>query len=213
MPETPEELRERQLRELEGKNIAFYAATLQTWLDSRMEKDKTVVTLASAGVGLLVTLLTTAKVAHLWELLLYLVSAGGFLTAIHTTLRIFNLNTTHLERVIRGTESSSPILDRLDKRAFAAFMIGAGFFVAVAVVAAYSRLENMEMNTMRITDQVQNQTDMRDLTQARSVNGVGNLVPSQSTDSNTQSPSVPTTGSPAAIPSQPEQSGNAGAQK
>lgn len=59
-PESEDENRNRILKEPEGKNIAHYSVLLDAWIQTRTERDKTLVTLSAAGVGLLVTILTTA---------------------------------------------------------------------------------------------------------------------------------------------------------
>lgn len=59
-------------RELEGKNIAYYSVLVNAWIQTRMERDKTLVTLSAAAVGLLVTLLTTVGINKEWIILLYL---------------------------------------------------------------------------------------------------------------------------------------------
>ena len=59
MAESDEDMKARKLRELEGKNIAFYSTLLSAWIQTKMERDKTLVTLSAAAIGLLVTILTT----------------------------------------------------------------------------------------------------------------------------------------------------------
>jgi len=41
MPESKEEAEKRVLRELEGKNIAHYSVLLSSWIQTKMERDKT----------------------------------------------------------------------------------------------------------------------------------------------------------------------------
>ncbi|MDA8663964.1 hypothetical protein N9L66_03280 [Porticoccaceae bacterium] len=66
MPETDEEREARVLRELEGKNVAYYSTMLSAWIETKMERDKTLVTLSAAGIGLLVTILTVIGVV-IWQ--------------------------------------------------------------------------------------------------------------------------------------------------
>ena len=53
------------------KDVAFYSTVAQAWVATRMEKDKTLLSLATAGIGLLATLLTTAGASSLRQLFLY----------------------------------------------------------------------------------------------------------------------------------------------
>ena len=38
------------------KHTAYYSALVEAWLDTRMEKDKSLLMLAAGGIGILVTL-------------------------------------------------------------------------------------------------------------------------------------------------------------
>ncbi len=66
MTETTEQAEQRQLKELEGKNIAHYSILLNAWINIEMKRDKILVTLSVAAIGLLVTILTTVGVENTW---------------------------------------------------------------------------------------------------------------------------------------------------
>jgi len=66
MAESSDDREKRVLRELEGKNIAHYAAILNAWIRTKMERDKVLITLSAGGVGLLITLFSTAGIGH-WK--------------------------------------------------------------------------------------------------------------------------------------------------
>ena len=53
------------------KEIAFYSKVVEAWVATRMEKDKTLLSLATGGIGLLVTLLSTLGASSPTQLLLY----------------------------------------------------------------------------------------------------------------------------------------------
>ena len=79
MPESKEESEKRVLRELEGKNIAHYSVLLGAWIQTKMERDKTLVTLSAAAIGLLVTIFTTVGVKSIWEIPIFAVAVISFL--------------------------------------------------------------------------------------------------------------------------------------
>ena len=54
------------------KEIALYSAVVQAWAGTRMEKDRSILNLSAAGIGLLVTLLTTVGVTARCQLVLYI---------------------------------------------------------------------------------------------------------------------------------------------
>jgi hypothetical protein len=57
-PESEEEERSRKLDELKGKNVAHYSVLLAAYIQTKMEHDKTLVTLSAAGIGLLLTIIS-----------------------------------------------------------------------------------------------------------------------------------------------------------
>ncbi|WDT74288.1 MAG: hypothetical protein MPW16_13610 [Candidatus Manganitrophus sp.] len=46
-----------------AKELAFYEATVNAWITTKFEKDKHLLTLSLAAIGLLITLLTTVGAA------------------------------------------------------------------------------------------------------------------------------------------------------
>lgn len=113
MSESIKDAEKRALRELEGKNIAHYSILLSTWIETKMERDKTLVTLSAAAIGLLVTILTTVGVKSLWEIPLFAFAVTSFLATIWSSITIYQLNSEHLENTIKGSSTRDP---RLEKR-------------------------------------------------------------------------------------------------
>ena len=78
MPESDEQREKRLLKELEGKNIAYYQTLLSSWIHTRMERDKAVITLSAAAIGLLVTILTAFGLSGIWQRILVILAFVGF---------------------------------------------------------------------------------------------------------------------------------------
>ena len=74
------------------KEVAYFSAIVDAWVETRMEKDRALLGLSTGGVGLLATLLTTVGVARMWQLILYSAGALAFGFAIVTAIRIFGRN-------------------------------------------------------------------------------------------------------------------------
>lgn len=104
MTESEKEVSARKLRELEGKNIAHYSVFLGAWIETRMQRDKTLITLSAGGIGLLITLLTIVKNASLIYLILYSLAFGCFIGTIFICLKIYQENSVVIENEIRGPE-------------------------------------------------------------------------------------------------------------
>lgn len=173
MPESPSEKELRELREFEAKNIAHYSVLLQAWIDTRMERDRTIVTLSAAGIGLLVTILTAVGVQHSWELVIYGGAVAAFLAAIAISLRIYERNSAHVEGAIHGSSKKDPVLERYDQRQIAAFIGGAILSAVVGVVSAVNHLRGESLMNDRKSQNPQPQS----IPFGDSMNGIGNLAP------------------------------------
>jgi hypothetical protein len=177
LSESKEEAEKRHLRELEGKNISHYSVLLQAWIDTRMERDKTLVTLSAAGIGLLVTILTTVGVPYLWVTILYAFSFIGFLVTIWTSLQIYQRNSVHIENELRGKSEKDHMLETFDRLSLKAFLTASIFAISIGLVSASSHFIDTGVDKMAKKVQTPGGT--------RSLNGIGNLRPS-----NTQSGST-----------------------
>lgn len=148
MTESSEEAEKRAQRELEGKNIAHYSVLLDAWIETRMERDKTLVTLSATAIGLLVTILTTVGVKHFWEIPLFAVAMLSFLATIWSSLTIYQLNSQHLEAAIKGSSKKDPRLERYDKLSICAFIVGAAAALVIGISSATYQFMSEEDKTM-----------------------------------------------------------------
>lgn len=179
MAETEDERSKRVLRELEGKNIAHYSTLLSAWIQTKMERDKTLVTLSSAGIALLVTILTTAGVSSLYLLILFLGAFIGFGLCIWTSLQIYQLNSTHLENELRSVNTDLK-LEKYDKRSLRSFLAGVICICIIGLFSAYVTFNNQESPSMN--DKETNTVDTSTIVE-KSLDGISNLKPE-----NTQPP-------------------------
>ena len=126
--------------EPDGRQVAYYSALLSAWIQTRMERDKALITLSSAGVGLLLTLASTVG-ATTWEALgLYFLGFLGFLVTIFSCLAIYQRNARHIERVVRGQFADSLTLEAFDRLSFYAFFLGTMAVVGLGVTSAVSAM-------------------------------------------------------------------------
>ena len=152
MAETEGQRQERILRELEGKNIAHYSVLLSAWIQTKMERDKTLVTLSSGAIGLLITILTTAGVENCWMIFLFIISIFAFITTIWSSLEIYQLNSKHLEDALRGSSETSTELEKYDKLSVRAFVIGTIAAMLIGAFSAYINLTKKENKNMANQD-------------------------------------------------------------
>lgn len=194
------------------KCVEFYSAGLTAWYATRLEHDKSLLTLSAGGIGLLMTLMTTVGVSSAESLVLYVCALVAFLVCLSAVLVIFKKNSDHLEEAIVGTASQNdPTLSRLDAIGIWAFAFGVVFSVVIGISAAINSYGKGEKK-MSDSDQKQNSVGIAqesfngvarlqpqtDLT--KSFNGIAKLQPaSPQSSSSTESPA------PSAPPSQPNQ--------
>lgn len=127
------------------KRVEFYSAGLTAWYNTRLEHDKSLLTLSAGGIGLLMTLMTTVGVSSAESLVLYICALVAFLVCLAAVLVIFKKNADHLEEVISGTgQQNDPALSRLDAVGTWSFAFGVAFSVVIGISAAihsYSKEE------------------------------------------------------------------------
>jgi hypothetical protein len=188
LPESEDDKQKRILKELEGKNIAHYSVLLEAWIQTKMERDKTLVTLSAAAIGLLITVLTTVGVQSIFEIVLFIISIVAFITTIWSALVIYQLNSKHLEDALKGSSESDPNLEKYDKLSIRAFISGTVFALLVGTISAYNKITleeekmgNQEQNTSKtvmINDSINGIAGLNPQNiKTKSFNGITNLNP------------------------------------
>jgi hypothetical protein len=147
------------------------ALALQGWLQSRMELDRSLLTLSAAGIGLMVTLLTTIGYATLPQHLAYVASVLCFVGVVIAALVIFRRNAAYCERVAKGDRFNDEWLSRLDHAAIVLFVVGVGAALYVGGSINGSR-HPLSGGTMGKDDTKQG---VAAPDSGRSLNGLGNL--------------------------------------
>lgn len=123
------------------KQVAFYQTSIEAFLENRMERDKSLLTLSTAGVGVEVTLWTTIGVETAWELGIGVGAAVAFMGAILLILCVFKENANYFEALTTKQDFERPHrrLVRLDRFAGGAFYLGLALALAGAVMAAHRK--------------------------------------------------------------------------
>lgn len=143
-----EENKETALREFEGKNIAHYSVLLGEWFQTKLEYDKTLLTLSSGGIGLLITILTTVGANNWCELAFFGAAFLCFGICIWSSLKIFKLNSQHIEREIKKKDSSDLKLERYDNLSAITFLLGIFSFCLIGLSAAIEDFNSKEVIEM-----------------------------------------------------------------
>lgn len=96
------------------KEVAYYTALVDAWIGANMERDRSILYIASGAIGLLITLATTSHEFTRWEFVFYFVSLAAFLIAIVFVLVVFHRNTVYLALLKNEAEG---VVDEAAKRA------------------------------------------------------------------------------------------------
>jgi hypothetical protein len=174
--------------EADPRELAFYSSLLDAWVNTRMERDKSLFTLSTAAIGLLVTLLTTVGARGSLTPCLYAAAFLCFLLVIVGTLEIFRRNADHIVALLSNPAAEDRTLDRLDRLLLVSFALGVISSIALGASAAhYTREHAMQSDSHTAPVQPHDPEDT-----PRSVSGLGRLHPSQA-----QAPTVPPAPEPA----------------
>jgi hypothetical protein len=125
-------------KEFEEKNVSYYSVLLHAWIDSNMEYDKTLISLSSLGIALLVTILSTIKPSSWWILASCVISFFGFGACIWICLTIYLKNTDHIENLLHDNQDPrlSLKLVQYDKRSKMSFVLGVIGFCLAGIISA-----------------------------------------------------------------------------
>jgi hypothetical protein len=144
MTQSPDESTEKQ------KEIAYYSALVQAWIDNRMEKDKSILALSVAAIGLLVAIVTGEDNPTPCGIILFVISCASFLITITGILCIFSINPSHIEEVIKNDKRKEDLLTLLDHIVTLSFIVAiilAFVLGTVTVVNNYVRIKESTMQS------------------------------------------------------------------
>lgn len=92
-----------------------------------MERDRTLLALSSAGLGLLATLLTTIGIGSRLQFVVYVLASSSFLGSVFGGLAVFHLNSWHLEDLIHQREPRRKLLN------FSTVILVGGFVLGIVL--------------------------------------------------------------------------------
>lgn len=157
----------------DAKSVAHYQTLLAAWINVNLERDRTLMTLATAGIGLLVTILTAVGIQSLWIMALYAGAFIGFLGTIGFSFQLYRANAQTLSNEITQTVSGRPNLRGLDQKAMWSFVVGVALSISMGVASAIHSL------TLE-SDMEERSTNGEKF--EKSLDGIENLRPNRPTD-------------------------------
>lgn len=112
----------------------FNRILIETWRQTRMERDKAFLFLSAGGIGILVTILCAFGITYWWEIILYALSFTFFILSLATILEIFKENAIYIENLYHRKNQESNKLKKLDCRLIWFFWIA----VIVSIINGFS---------------------------------------------------------------------------
>ena len=118
-----------------AKDVEFYSQAVSGWFNTRLEHDKSLLTLSVAGLGMLVGFISTG-IGSITSLILYIGAIVSFLICLFSVLIIFQKNSTHIQDVLNGAKETNKVLEILDIVAKVSFYIGVLFSSIIGISLA-----------------------------------------------------------------------------
>lgn len=130
-----------------AKKIEFYSASITSWFNTRLELDKSLLTLSAGGIGLLVTVFSSAGVKSIEGFVLYALALVSFLICTLTVLWIFRANATHLEQInSNAQQTNQELLKKLDLIAIISFGMAVLLSSSIGITLVLRSLNNTEVD-------------------------------------------------------------------
>jgi hypothetical protein len=138
----------KQNTDLKERQRIYYSAIVNAYIESSMERDRSLLNLSAGAIGLLVTLMTAVGVSSTFELVLYAAATICFAVNIVLILHVFRLNKTYLLNLANDEPTDDIKLKKFDSSIFAAFLTGVVLLFSIGVSATLSQLNQKENHPM-----------------------------------------------------------------
>lgn len=185
--------RESELSDIElqrSYSVEFNSQSYASVYNTKLEKDKSILTLSVAGLGFLVTFINFTSSFNILDYFLFVISALSYLVCVFVVIKIFDENAEYLIDLMNDQEGWSDKelkLRRLDRKAMWSFYVG--IVASVTLGVSVSMLQEKGVNSVSKKNdsqyQVANESfaGMSDL--KKSFTGVSNMKPKPASGSST----------------------------
>ena len=117
------------------KSIEFYSESVSAWYLTKIEKDKSLLTMSVAAIGLLITLITSLDNPTAWVAVIAIFS---FIVCSGSIILIFEQNANYIQSIILNKNKKYQKLKYLDTIANWSFMLG----IIISLVFSFSTYHN-----------------------------------------------------------------------
>jgi len=147
-----------------AKEVEYYSAMVNAWLNTAMELDKSILTLSAGGIGLLIAFQKDFDISNIYLLLLYIFCTILFLISLILTLFIFQKNKGNIEEVIKNRKEQPSLyyIDIVLHYIFGLALILTATLSIILTIETFNKKE-VKMNNEKV--------------QQDSISGIENLRP------------------------------------
>lgn len=170
------------------KKVAYYQELVSAWINTKMERDKSILAISTLGIGVSVTLLSTIGINNIFELVAFGISIVLFICIIFTVITILDKNSKHIEDVIINNITEDKRLKRFDKLTKYLLIIAILFTLSGGASSAYNKYKKVQEDSMSEDSKkpFPNATNKKVIKE--SIEGVGKLKPQGSSSGSTSEP-------------------------
>lgn len=123
-----------------NKDVEYFSHLVNSWITTNMEKDKAILTLSTAGLGVLITFFNNISPNYDFALLFYILSLICFVISIISGLWIFSENANYCEAVIsEKTPNNENLIGKLDNFLIYSFIIGLICAIILSFILIFSK--------------------------------------------------------------------------
>jgi hypothetical protein len=187
----PPEEKEEEIQ----KKVAFYTTLINAWVATKMEVDKTLIVISSAGIGFLIMLIGNQGINSTTDFVIYVSAIVSFIAVIFLCVVVFQRNAKYLKSLIKNPDLKDSFLDFVDKAAKLFFALGLIFTLIIGIDVGLNQLHNnknkkgdktMAEDKSKQTGDSLNKTGRSNPDGEKSLSGFGELSPDR-TNTNTGS--------------------------
>jgi hypothetical protein len=147
---------------------------VSAWINTRIERDKQLLTLSVTAIGVLVTLLRTIGVSNFTQLLLFSFALLSFLITVISIIYILDRNALHIEKILNENQTQDGILMIVDKIAGFSFSIG---IILVVIIGINSAILNLSEKKTSMSQEQHLNKQHQQQGEKHSMAGVSKLRP------------------------------------
>ena len=186
----------------EEEQKEFRGQLRNAWIQTSLERDKSILTLSFGAIGLLFVIVDQLPIDSKTTLLIFLLAILAFVVSVVSIVWIFQENRSLLESQLKEKEENSKLAGFLDKLAVGGFLLG--LFFSCILVFQYA-MNSYDNNTLKRKEQkMSNENESQKKLINGSFEGIDNISPDKSKMTATNSfkkiskiaPTKPTTDKP-----------------